>query len=90
MAVQSTKITVTTTPTPLTTETTDSVAGYSVTFLVPAGGQTVYVGGSGVTAAQGFPITAGTAMAFEMDTPEVAYAVVATGTQAVNCLWRGV
>lgn len=90
MAVKADKVTVTTTPISLETSDTDGIAGYSVTFTVPTDGQTVYLGGSQVTPAQGFPISPGATINLELDTAEKVWAVVASGNQPINCLWRGV
>jgi hypothetical protein len=67
--------------------------GMSLEVTVPAGGQTVYIGGSDVTAGgatQGRAVAAGSSFAVDLEPRERAYLVVAAGTQAVTVLATGV
>lgn len=86
MALSSSVVTVGTTPTLIGTPG----AGRGVlAFCVPAGGAQVYVGGSNVTTTNGVPLTAGTPvwMTSQMGSVvagETWYAIVASGTQALN------
>ena len=63
----------------------------SAVVLVPAAGATVFVGGSDVTSANGFPLTptASAPVSLEWDyVNDAMFAIVASGTQAVNVLRR--
>ncbi len=61
-------------------------------FVVPGGGATVYVGGSDVTTANGFPVPAGTPFSVSRAFPSALsssmawYGIVAAGTEAVRVL----
>lgn len=64
--------------------------GQSVLVKNPAGGALVYLGGSDVTTAAGFPLEAGASASFDISGDDVLFAVVAVGTQTVNVLRTGV
>jgi hypothetical protein len=67
--------------------------GMGMELTVPAGGQTVYVGGPDVTATgatTGRAVPAGTSFAFDLDPREQVYVIVAAGTQAVSVFATGV
>lgn len=91
---------VTNTPTLLTIPQADGVAGSSLAVQVPAGGATVFVGGPTVTAATGWPLAPGVPFFADIDERlggatfgdprEDLYGVVATGSQLVNELLRGI
>lgn len=93
-------VTVTTTPTPLNVAQADGQEGSSAAIYIPADGQTVFIGGSGVTAAAGYPRAAGSeyfadiderAAAFIGVVPgEIIYGIVASGSQPVNVFQLGV
>jgi len=53
---------------------------------VPAAGQTVFIGGAGVTAITGFPVAPGEAMPMGITQGVDVYGIVAAGTQDVNLL----
>lgn len=74
--------TIATTATQVSDEPTKSVC-----FKVAAGGSTVFLGGSDVTTATGFPIAAGEAFCDDLDMRDgELYGIVASGTQALNYL----
>lgn len=75
-------------------ETPGSVGGI-VEIKVPAGGQTVYVGGAAVTAdttagTGGRPVVAGEAWSCPYSPGEGIYGIVAATTQSVNVFRQGV
>lgn len=91
MAVIAASVTVATTATELSgSDSGGSTSGQTVLVKVPAGGATVYVGGSGVTTADGFPIAAGESQKFDLAGGEQIYGIVAATTQAVNVIRTGV
>lgn len=92
MALRSTVVTVGTTATPLAPGSDqDGNPTYRDLALYNGSGVTVYVGGSGVTTANGFPIPAsGTLSLDSRDAAGQVYAIVATGTASVNVLEVGV
>jgi hypothetical protein len=51
-------------------------------------GDSVFVGGSGVTAASGIPLGGG--ISFDLDAGEALYGIVASGTVAVRVLEHGI
>lgn len=89
MAVAHSNPTVTATAAALNGPESDFTGGASIAVKVPVGGSTVYVGGPGVTAATGYPVTAGEAVYLDLDPAERLYAVTAA-SQVVNVLARGV
>lgn len=99
MTVKSSVVTVGVTATPLHVPTPDAIAGATVGVKVPAAGATVFVGGADVTTANGWPLPAGESLFIDVDTgdskyvggptEDVVYGVVASGSQAVNVLIRG-
>ena len=65
--------------------------GQTVLVQNPTTGQSVYIGGTGVTTADyGFLLLAGTAFAIELQDGEGIYGVVASSTQAVGVIRQGV
>lgn len=88
--IESASVTVATTATALNVAEGSASDRVSVLVAVPTGGATVFVGGSGVTTANGYPITAGTSIALDLNSGEVAYGIVAASTQAVAVLRSGV
>lgn len=101
MALLASVVTVAATPTQLNTSRTDAIGGSSLAVKVPTGGATVFVGGAAVTAASGWPIAAGESLFLDIDEraggasqgpspDEAVYAIVASGTQSVNVLARGI
>lgn len=88
MPVDSAQITVTTAAT-LLTSAVDSrdKGGIAITNR---GSAAVYVGGPGVTTSTGYKLDAGESVAIDTDSPgDVAYGVVATGTETVHVLRAG-
>lgn len=92
MAISSASVSVTTTATLLSGADSDNVAGQSVFVTVPAAGQTVFLGGPGVTAANGYPVATGTSFPWQLElgNGEALYGIVAATTQAVSVLRSGV
>ena len=65
--------------------------GQTVLVQNPTAGQSVYIGGTGVTTASyGFLLLAGTAFAIELQDGEGIYGVVASSTQTVGVIRQGV
>jgi len=65
--------------------------GQTVLVQNPTNGQSVYIGGTGVTTASyGFLLLAGTAFAIELQDGEGIYGVVASSTQTVGVIRQGV
>jgi hypothetical protein len=65
--------------------------GQTVLVQNPTNGQSVYIGGTGVTTASyGFLLLAGTAFAIELQDGEGIYGVVASSTQTVAVIRQGV
>lgn len=91
MAVKESAVTVGTTGTALHIPSSDNVGGYNVVVQVPANGTTIYLGGtSGVVIGTGFPLAPGSTFSMDLNPNESLYAVVATGSQAVNCIEKSV
>ena len=89
MAVEAAAVSVTTTATLLSVTESDYVGGAAYAVTVPSGGSTVYLGGSGVTTGQGFPLTAGNTVSMDLDKGEALYGIVGAGSQTVNVLRQG-
>lgn len=77
----STNVTSTATAIPSTAAT-----GRKTIMVKNAGEVTVYLGGSTVTTATGYPLDAGEEKAFDMDELVVLYGITAAGTAAVKSL----
>lgn len=58
----------------------------TVQVTVPSGGQTVEIGDSGVTFGTGTPVSAGAAVAIDLERGEKVYGIVSAGTQVVRVL----
>lgn len=58
----------------------------NVSMKVPAVGQSVFVGGSTVTAANGYEIVAGASIDINMDGDDELFGIVAATTQVVHIL----
>jgi hypothetical protein len=94
--VNSAYFSVTTTAQIINTDTSVAAGaiGNTIIVKVPAGGITVYIGGSDVTAdttagTGGFPLAAGDSLAIQVAEGESVYARVASSTQSVNILRQG-
>ena len=103
MALSSKVITVANTPTLLNNfGQTDGNPGTSLAVYIPSAGQTVFIGGPDVTAANGYPWFAGSEHFIDVDDSsflvvdkrnlpgEYVYGIVAAGSQPINLLARGV
>lgn len=90
MAVSAAVVTVGTTPTLLTGSESDALLGSHI-VVNNTSAVTVYIGGSAVTIATGFPVAAGvTTVRFELGPNEAMYGVVAAATAAVAAIRVGV
>jgi hypothetical protein len=89
VAVQHAQVTVGTAATELTAPDVDSVPGQSLMFTAPAS-PTLYLGGPGVTAADGVPVAVGQVVTATLGAGERLYAAVATGTVMLPVLRQGV
>lgn len=89
MAVTSAQVSVTTAATLLSAVETDSIAGESLS-LNNTGAGVVYLGPSGVTTANGFPLAAGALQFVDLQPGDNLYAIVATGTVVLAVLRTGV
>lgn len=89
MAIRSTRVTVGTTATRLSSSPNDNRADASVTVQAPDGA-TLYVGGADVTAATGFPVAAGTTISGELQHGEDLYGVLASGSGTTYVFESGV
>lgn len=61
---------------------------HAITLRVPSGGQTVYLGGPGVTDATGFPLEPGENISLDLVNEQL-YAIVSSDTQILHRLQRG-
>lgn len=92
MTVKSSAVSVATTPTRLDTiDETDGASGSRV-FVHNNGATTIFIGGSGVTIANGIPVAAGVTFpdALPLATGEGVYGVVAAATAEARVLETGV
>jgi hypothetical protein len=88
MATKAARVTVTTSATRLDVPDTDSREGS--TLVVRCSAAALFVGGADVTAATGYEIPAGDAVALDLSGNDVLYAVVATGSAVTHVLRAGV
>jgi hypothetical protein len=92
MAVSATKPTIAATATVIFTSQA-KVTGKSRALVIlisnPTGGQTVYLGDSGVTVGAGFPLLTGTSIELTIQGGESVYGIVSATTQVVNVLVSG-
>ena len=88
MAIKSAVVSVTTSATQLNAPDADSQAGESV-VIYNAGASSIFLGGSAVTAAAGFPLAAAATIAITLDGGENIYAITASGTISTNVLTQG-
>lgn len=89
MAVKHSRVTVTTTAAAVSTQTDDPRADFSAT-LRNAGTASIFIGGSTVTAANGFELPAGASLSVDFRAGDVLHAIVASGTQRLDIIWSGV
>lgn len=88
MAVVAAQVAVSTTAVKLST---DASAGDGSSVLVQAPAAAIlYVGGSGVTSAAGFPIPAGQSLSVDLPPFDELYGILATGTGTASVLRVGV
>lgn len=91
MAINVRAVSVATTATRLDTAAETDTQPGSAVAVYNNGSATVYLGDSDVTTATGFPLAAGSSMAFEFDVSKDAlYGIVASGTVAVRVLETGI
>lgn len=90
MAVSAAVVTVATTATALTSTEADSMIGSQI-VVNNTSAVTVFLGGSGVTTATGYPLAAGiVSPRFELGPNEALFGVVTAATAAVSVLRTGV
>lgn len=93
--MKATRVTVTTTPTRLTTAD-DTVpyperrAAAKVLIHNPSGLVNVYLGGSDVLSSNGYVLPSGATVTFDLAPSEEAYAITESGSQTVHVLHLGV
>lgn len=91
MATAARAVTVTTTATRLDSDNDNDDAQVGQAFcLYNNGAATVYIGGSGVTTAAGYPLAAGEHMTFDVSNADLTFGIVASGTVEVRVLETGV
>ncbi len=88
MAIKTQVVTVTTSATKLNLPD-DTNMGFAIA-LYNSGAATVYVGGSAVTTATGFPLAAAGALSIDVAAGEELYGIVASSTNTVAVLCQGV
>lgn len=88
MAINSKIVSVTTTAGQLNSADADSQAGESV-VIYNAGTASIYLGGSAVTSAAGFPLGGSATIALTLDGGENIFAITASGTVSTNVLTQG-
>jgi hypothetical protein len=96
MSINTQRVTVTTSPTELTATQPDfriaarrdRTGSYAAQVLIESSAD-LYIGGSNVTTANGFLVTADTPVSFELFAGDRLYGVVATGTATVSVLQSG-
>lgn len=88
MSVKTAEVTVGTSATAL--EPVDQSRGGRSVWVKNLGAETVFVGGSDVTTANGQELGAGESASFDLDAGERLYGVVAAGTEPVRVLRTGV
>lgn len=91
MAVVAARVLVGTTPVALRrAEPAWHEQSQTVAVAVPADAPgPVYVGGPGVTAADGWPVAPGGTVEVDLGAADALWAVAASGTVTVACLWTG-
>jgi len=90
MAIAHARISITTAET-LLSKTAAGKDGQTILIQNPSGGNTVYLGGTGVTSSDyGYILLAGTDMSVDLQNGESFYGIVASSTQTVNVLYQGV
>ena len=86
MALQASKVTITTAPT-LIASGLGATAGDRRTVLLTGATAALFIGGDGVTTAAGFPMAdAAAQIALELGPGDSVYGIVATGTAVINVL----
>ena len=81
--------------TPSSLNTTDRVEGIgregqSIVISNPDASYTVYLGGSAVTSATGYPLAPLTSISIDAGPGEVLYAVSTVSSVTVSCLYQGI
>jgi hypothetical protein len=91
MAVRSSVVTVTTSPTPIASGQDNDNPGYRDVAIQNTSQVTIYLGGTDVTASDGFPLAPGAGLTLDDVQPgSRPHAVVATGTATLAVLEVGV
>lgn len=85
MAMTSRAVTIATTATRIDADEGGSSTSQGAS-VYNAGTATVYLGGSDVTTANGYPLAVGEHLSVDLALAHVLYGIVATGTQAVRVL----
>ena len=89
MAVKASRVTVGTSPTALNTVDVGGISGSGV-MLRNMSAVTLYIGGSNVTTAAGYPLDAGAEIGMDFESgSEILYGIVATGTAEIAVLAAG-
>ena len=88
MAIKSAVVSVGTAAVQLNAPDADSQAGESV-VIYNAGTAAIYLGGSAVTSAAGFPLGGSATIAITLDGGENIFAIAASGTVSTNVLTQG-
>lgn len=86
MSIATSTVTITTSPTLIAT----GLVGASFLYLhAPTGGNTIYVGTSGVTTASGLELPKGALQEFWLAETDKLYGIVATGTASLMTMQSG-
>lgn len=92
MAVSSASVTVSTSATALNQADTDDNPGKTGQSILVrnVGANTIYLGGSGVTTVNGYPLGVGSDVAVQLAPNETLYGIVAASTESARVLVQGV
>jgi hypothetical protein len=86
--IQSAIVNVSTTKALLSASGRMSGSKHAVLVTAPAGA-TLFLGGSDVTSASGYPLAAGTSITLDLDYSDEVYGILASGTGSANVLRSG-
>lgn len=88
MSIVSSRVTVAATPTPvaLTQRGAEGLPDNTVATIKNAGGTSVFLGGSAVTAAAGFELAPGDVISVDLIIGDDVYGITAAGTSAVHVM----
>lgn len=90
MAISTAQVAVSTTAVELTAGLIESAGDKSAIAVQAPGGAILYVGQLGVTSATGFPIAAGSTVAFDLAYGERLYGILGAGTGTAYVIRTGV